>query len=1053
MADLTLCCKVGNQPYATGKHMLTELDGFPLSYWGGSVGYDPLLSDNMKKTFCILRVSAQYENLIKDIMSANTNFDFASGRIPDDAYRTKKKAIDLALLERIVGISGLESSLRSTGVTPVIDATGIDINTLLKDPGTIDPLAVDINVITSGDHTIGNSGQNFATGALYSGDVGTLTGNIKGTWETVTTETAIIRTNTNLTSFIATLDSNTPPDGDPTGGLIISINHASDGIRLTDQGPGTYLVENIYLKRTMASGTNARLINTSASATGYTFKFRDSLVDENNLAGRGVGLFEGNNIEQIFNIKVFRSTSRAFTISASNVASRLENCTIIDNSNTGINFGSQTKTVKNITFVNVTTNIASGSNATTVNCGTDKASVGAGTDTNPQVNVTPGDEYVSQSEASSDFCKLKPDGVFDTNGTTPDITDNDHGERQNVRPHTGSVFSMGADELSIVTVRTWGDGSGPQTSDWNDASNWTGDAVPGVNEIARFDATDTTNCTLDVNALVGELDIQAGYSGTFDANRFDVTADDSGTQNGNITLAGSGTTDMDTGTWNVDGDFSFAGIGTLTTATSIINLIGTAKSFVHKQGFTMTNTINVTGSYTHSVSPLGGSKFSGVMTVSGTLSLSGATLREFTSTGADLKVTGAGLISGDGNIDLRAGADLSQNDGEIAVVIRCAATGVVDSGLYSDDFTFLGADPGTTTITPKSGTFDIRGLFTIKTQTAASRILTMNNNTNNPSFDCSGGVDITEGPGTLNYNKGTGNYELISTGDVFLTTNNEDFEDVIINKTAGAKVTLGTDLNTESLTILSGDFDALAQNPNIGTLGGSGNVSITTSGTVTGGSGTWDVRGSYIATTAAITHAAGTTITVLGEVSIDGTVTYTKGTGTFTLGDNGAVSDNIDFADNMIEDIVVSPNVAGTKRFTGNMDTESFLQTSGIIDINGQTWVVAGFFDIDPGSQWVGANMTGCAFTVGGAFTPVGADGNRINWNSPGAWTLIVNGPTPKTSNVDVANSDASGGNEICAADGTNIDSGGNTNWDFGAVAVAGSIRRSTPKIGIGIHI
>lgn len=55
-------------------------------------------------------------------------------------------------------------------------------------------------------------------------------------------------------------------------------------------------------------------------------------------------------------------------------------------------------------------------------------------------------------------------------------------------------------------------------------------------------------------------------------------------------------------------------------------------------------------------------------------------------------------------------------------------------------------------------------------------------------------------------------------------------------------------------------------------------------------------------------------------------------------------------------------------------------------------------------------------------------------------WMLIAGG-SPVTSNTDAKDSDASGGNQVNASDGSNLDSGGNVNWLF---VSAGAVASST---------
>ena len=92
--------------------------------------------------------------------------------------------------------------------------------------------------------------------------------------------------------------------------------------------------------------------------------------------------------------------------------------------------------------------------------------------------------------------------------------------------------------------RIW---DGDTNTDWDTDANWSGDTVPQAGENVVFDATDVTNCSLDVNtANLASINFAAGYTGTFDAVTFDVTVA------GTVTMA-STRIDMGDGTWTCAG--------------------------------------------------------------------------------------------------------------------------------------------------------------------------------------------------------------------------------------------------------------------------------------------------------------------------------------------------------------------------------------------------------------------------------------------------------------------------------------------------------------------
>lgn len=82
-----------------------------------------------------------------------------------------------------------------------------------------------------------------------------------------------------------------------------------------------------------------------------------------------------------------------------------------------------------------------------------------------------------------------------------------------------------------------------------------------------------------------------------------------------------------------------------------------------------------------------------------------------------------------------------------------------------------------------------------------------------------------------------------------------------------------------------------------------------------------------------------------------------------------------------------------------------------------------------------------------------GAVGQRITLvsSNPGtAWLLNVAAAVPTVTYVNVSDSDASGGSQIIANDGTSLDSGGNTNWLLNHGPINDSLTFTNPYAGAG---
>jgi len=94
---------------------------------------------------------------------------------------------------------------------------------------------------------------------------------------------------------------------------------------------------------------------------------------------------------------------------------------------------------------------------------------------------------------------------------------------------------------------------------------------------------------------------------------------------------------------------------------------------------------------------------------------------------------------------------------------------------------------------------------------------------------------------------------------------------------------------------------------------------------------------------------------------------------------------------------------------------------------------------VDTTGNFGPTKLAGHTITVGRSLSFNRSGGSTLSLNASGAWTLTVasdGGGTAVATNVNVAYSDASGGLEIDASDGTCTDSGNNSNWLFEVLAV-----------------
>ena len=112
------------------------------------------------------------------------------------------------------------------------------------------------------------------------------------------------------------------------------------------------------------------------------------------------------------------------------------------------------------------------------------------------------------------------------------------------------------------------------STNWNDSFNWAstsgglgGASVPSTSDDVFFDGNGTGSCSLDVNASVISITIDAGYTGTLDAVTFDLTTSGNFTDNAGRILFGSGT-------WNIGGNLTLRGTSNTDCQSATINVTG-----------------------------------------------------------------------------------------------------------------------------------------------------------------------------------------------------------------------------------------------------------------------------------------------------------------------------------------------------------------------------------------------------------------------------------------------------------------------------------------------
>src|SRR5689334_3919326 len=131
-----------------------------------------------------------------------------------------------------------------------------------------------------------------------------------------------------------------------------------------------------------------------------------------------------------------------------------------------------------------------------------------------------------------------------------------------IAPMVAVVVALLLSHNAAAVGRTW-DGGGT-TNNWSEAANWSGDTVPGTDDVAVFHGTSTKNATIDVNITVQGIQINASYTNTGPGTE---TITQSGSSTITVGSAGffqsSGTFTGGSGDIDINGNFELEG-GTFT---------------------------------------------------------------------------------------------------------------------------------------------------------------------------------------------------------------------------------------------------------------------------------------------------------------------------------------------------------------------------------------------------------------------------------------------------------------------------------------------------------
>ncbi|GEM_PF-3193691 len=497
----------------------------------------------------------------------------------------------------------------------------------------------------------------------------------------------------------------------------------------------------------------------------------------------------------------------------------------------------------------------------------------------------------------------------------------------------------------------------------------------GLYVYAEGSATTTFDASVNNPAItiVGDLDFLGAGSGNEEIKSGTNTWDISGSANltGGIYTAASGNT------------LKMSGTGTLTTA-----------------GNTLSNLeINSAGAVTLA---------SAVHTVNGNLTLAGSgtpvvTGSTITMTGTNSTITGGTKTLNNLTIDpTSAGTStLSNSNLTVSGTLTIAANDAlsISSGL---DLTHSGAILTLNSGSSISGQGRLiyQSATTFPTAGSISSILRFDSTNNDQGMSARtyGGqveiynstsssrvVTLASGTHTLN-----SNLQLIADGNGNMTLD---------GSTNNATATISGNLTFTGTG--AGSEIVNASSSNNWTVSGALNIS---NGTFTAPSANLYIGGNYTNTNGTLTNNSGTVVlNGTGQQTLSGTL------------DGSSAFNNLTITNNSGSDPEASPSVIFGATTTAN--TFTAITSSTKIQFNASSTYT-----------FTNINFNGQATTTRVALRSSISTSTRWYLNVALAGTKFV-------SNTDAKDSDASGGDEIPAGDGSNLNSGGNTNWIFSIIS------------------
>lgn len=409
-------------------------DSFDSLYDGYLVDYrDPdlhgtanrKLSEHMLKCYqCLLVKRSDFEQFVKGKFGANVDAD-------QDAFRSAKGKVDFSALIAEAAKARIDcpelTKIRSADASPVIDCRNLDVSKFI-----VDTLATgretgvkDLMLVGSGEYTVGIGGsyETFAL-ALADGDDVAVGNTLKFTEISAISGTQYSIYNKKLEGSLI-IDGQNYLMENSVDGNVMTIFPAIGST-------GNIKYEDFRIKGTGNLTANRFLIyiNAGGATSIANILFLNCAINGNGLRYHGIAINSSTAVTKILRSKIVGCSGWSSVYGLLPYAEypdllTVENC-VFDSNYQHIRNRSKAYVYRSTAFLRASTdNINENTNSISVNCATDQTTVGAGTDTNPVVNINIANEFVNTdiNDLTNGY-KCKRSGTIYALGAAPTLAEN-----------------------------------------------------------------------------------------------------------------------------------------------------------------------------------------------------------------------------------------------------------------------------------------------------------------------------------------------------------------------------------------------------------------------------------------------------------------------------------------------------------------------------------------------------------------------------------------------------------------------------------------------------